>query len=607
MGKEGLEYVFEPLDEYKNKYKQLHLDNVKKYFQKLVEDAKINIEENQETINQLQKKETEKNHINKEISKLNFYKGVLIFLIIIIFGIEFIILRDFFNGRFMWYYILMFIGGVLGIIVFILLIRKNISPKIKSYKNITTKLQSVIDDLTNQSWQQVQPLNDLIYQKYLDEDLGFKLCMQTLPLIKFDTVFERKRLEQFVQNYDYKPKNNKNRSKLYVRSGEINGNPFYISEDLVHHLGTKTYYGSITITWEEEVYEDGEYKTVTRSETLTASVTKPCPYYYHDKYLVYANDAAPDLCFSRTETDVEEMSEKEIERRVSREIKNLEKKSQKAIAKGNNYTVMGHPEFEVLFGAQNRNNEVQFRLLFTPLARKQLLVLMKDKKYGYGDEFNFVKDHKINYLYPKHLKKFELTINPKYFWSNDYKEVENRFISYHVEMFRQIYFAFAPILAIPLYQQTKSQDFIYEESTHNSNLSYYEHEYVANNMSINELIHPLSSTKNILKTKIVKKNLESDIVEITAYGYRTVARVDYVTELGDDGEYHSIPVEWIEYIPVEKTSTIEIKHIKEEEMSTAEKIRKFIDELKNNKKLLEKEIYQKGSIIAYLLSESIKE
>jgi len=29
MGKEGLEYVFEPLDEYKNKYKQLHLDNVK--------------------------------------------------------------------------------------------------------------------------------------------------------------------------------------------------------------------------------------------------------------------------------------------------------------------------------------------------------------------------------------------------------------------------------------------------------------------------------------------------------------------------------------------------------------------------------------------------
>ena len=40
---------------------------------------------------------------------------------------------------------------------------------------------------------------------------------------------------------------------------------------------------------------------------------------------------------------------------------------------------MGHPEFEVLFGAQNRNNEVQFRLLFTPLARKQLLALMKDK------------------------------------------------------------------------------------------------------------------------------------------------------------------------------------------------------------------------------------
>ena len=69
---------------------------------------------------------------------------------------------------------------------------------------------------------------------------------------------------------------------------------------------------------------------------------------------------------------------------------------------------MGNSEFEVLFGATNRNNEVQFRLLFTPLAQKQLLGLMKDKEIAFGDDFNFIKRNKINIIIPDHLKKNQL-------------------------------------------------------------------------------------------------------------------------------------------------------------------------------------------------------
>ena len=62
-----------------------------------------------------------------------------------------------------------------------------------------------------------------------------------------------------------------------------------------------------------------------------------------------------------------------------RQLKKLEKKSRKSVNQGTNYTVFGNSEFEVLFGATNRNHEVQFRLLFTPLAQTELLKLMKEK------------------------------------------------------------------------------------------------------------------------------------------------------------------------------------------------------------------------------------
>lgn len=52
---------------------------------------------------------------------------------------------------------------------------------------------------------------------------------------------------------------------------------------------------------------------------------------------------------------------------------------------------MGDAEFDVLWGATDRDHEVEFRLLFTPLAKKQLLDLMKDKEIAYGDNFNFFK------------------------------------------------------------------------------------------------------------------------------------------------------------------------------------------------------------------------
>ena len=61
-----------------------------------------------------------------------------------------------------------------------------------------------------------------------------------------------------------------------------------------------------------------------------------------------------------------------------KEIKRLEKKSQKSITKVK-YTVMGNSEFE-FYSCDKRNNEVQFRLLFTPLLKKTITRTYEGKK-----------------------------------------------------------------------------------------------------------------------------------------------------------------------------------------------------------------------------------
>ena len=155
------------------------------------------------------------------------------------------------------------------------------------------------------------------------------------------------------------------------------------------------------------------------TQTLTAQVTKPFPYYYESPYLVYGNEAAPDLSFDRNDSNAENMSEKQIEKEVKREIKKLEKKSERSTMKGQDYTTMANSEFEVLFGAHNRDNEVQFRLLFTPLAQKQLLALIKDKTIVLAMILTLKNAKILILVYPEHLKNYCFKGHPSFFQGYD--------------------------------------------------------------------------------------------------------------------------------------------------------------------------------------------
>lgn len=48
---------------------------------------------------------------------------------------------------------------------------------------------------------------------------------------------------------------------------------------------------------------------------------------------------------------------------------------------------------------------------------------------------------------------------------------------------------------------------------------------------------------------------------MTAYSFDAIDRVDYVSVYGGDGRSHAVPVPWVEYVPVERTSEMALKRV----------------------------------------------
>jgi hypothetical protein len=587
-------YIDAPLAQYKSIYKDLHDQHVKEYFDDLVEKSKVDQAANKTLNDTIKKTDSERNNVKKQISKLSGLKGLLIFLSIVSIGATIYSIMQITQAGAETLYVLISVFGVALFVLFIFLIIKNINPKLKIAKELKATLDEKIRKMIEEAWQQMKPLNDLF--TYGISPILFE---KTIPFIDLDDMFDSKKLDYLINAYGFDQDHDKNRSTLYVKSGHIHGNPFFVCNDLVHTLGEKAYSGSITIRWTTTSVVNGRRVTNHHSQVLTATVNKPYPYYQEQPYLVYGNDAAPDLSFDREDSDAELMSEKQIDKMVDKQIKRLSKKSEKSISKGENYTVMGNSEFEVLFGAHNRDHEVQFRLLFTPLAQKQLLELMKDKEIGFGDDFDMSKRKKINYVFPEHLKNFKMDVQPSFFHGYDLEAMRTHFVDYNNAYFRNLYFAFAPLLAIPLYQQQKPHEYIYKD-LYDSYVNFYEHERVCNMLNETEFKHPLSQTRNILKTSVVKSEKNCDTIKVTAYGYRTENRVDYVTKLGGDGKMHTIPVHWIEYLPVDKDSEVQVNVVAEKEEETyRDKVYQLFENLKN-REIDQKDVAQIGMFIAYI-------
>lgn len=557
MGQET--HVYEPLNEYKHTYKNKHDENVKKYLNDLIEKSGINKEENRTTIKKINQLNSKLNMADKKLSRYKALRITMIILIVITLIASAFSIYKLVTQGYTLPYLLVSIFSLIMFILCIVLMFVKVNPIIKNIQQIISKLEDDIESKIEEGYVQLSSLNRLF-----DFGIAQKLFQQTLPIITMDRVFDSKRLDYLANKFMLNTEEDINTSTLAIQSGMINGNPFYFARDLVHELGEKVYTGQITISWTTS-YVDRNGKTQTRhhSQQLSASISKPYPYYAEQAYLIYGNEAAPKLSFERDFLHVERLSDKECEKHVNKQSKVLAKKERNAVTSNSNYTMVGNNEFEVLFNALDRSNEVEFRLLFSPLAQQQMVKLLRDKEIGYGDNFYMGKDGMINLVTPEHLINFDFQVDPKFYIHYDIDTIINRFVNYNNEYFKNLYFSFAPLLAIPLMQQQKPHEYIYKD-VYPSYLSYFEHEAACNKLDPSSLSHPNTATRTIIKTSISKKDKNSDVVNITAYSYKAIDRIEYVTKVGGDNLPHAIPVHWTEYIPVEQPNKVEVQVVQEE-------------------------------------------
>lgn len=545
------EMLLEPVRFYENTGKQRHEDHAKEAFEELLKRSGVNEEENRLTVKLYDEALARVDEVEKQIRKYKTAKTLLIILsvvggIMLLFSLLCLLAADVVTG------IILLLLGLAALIIPIVVIKKKIKPLLDSTARLLEQRQAEANELLDQARAQVAPLLALF-----TEDDTVRLIEKTVPDLEFDPRFTRSNEAFFINHHDFCDLATADTSILNTLSGRLAGNPFLFCRSTVCEMGTQTYHGTLTISW-TETYRDskGNRRTRRRTQVLHASVVKPKPFYHFNNHLCFGSQAAPDLSFSRDPQDTEELTEKQIEKKVKKGAKQLKKMTNEALSEGHSFQEMANTEFEVLFGALNRDHEVQFRLLFTPLAQRNMVELVSDKD-AYGDDFRFDKRRRFNIITSEHTQGWDLSTAPQNYYSHAVAEIREKFVSFNNEFFKKLFFDFAPLMSIPAYVEEPCAA-LDDIEDYDCNYTYYEHEVMANRIGQRKFAHERSATQAILKAGLAKKKGGGDLVSITAYSYAAENRVDFVPVMGGDGRLHSVPVHWVEYIPIEKTTDMTV-------------------------------------------------
>lgn len=542
--------ILEPLHLYNSELKEKHQQLTEDYFDKLVKHSGVDVDGNARLMSERKKAQSKLSDADKSLQKQKSLRGFVIFCVVALFLGALIAGFAIADPDLLFLRILLpiiFVGGAVGLIVVICCV---LNKKIAEGKSVVDKLKQQIANIEREAWAQMRPLN----VKY-DWNIPDELIYKTVPQIQLDKYFDEDKHDYFKHNFGLSVAGRKDVSVYCARSGNSLGNPFLLIRYYAQTMVPHTYTGTLTVSWtEHHTRSDGSHYTVTRTQTLVAHVTKPKPSYAYNTKLYYGNDAAPNLKFLRTPTVPKDADDKKIASMVKKGERQLEKKARKAVEEGSNFNKMANSEFEVLFGASNRDNETEFRLMFTPLAQQNMVALLRNKE-GYGDDFTFQKFGKENIIHSTHGASLDINANPAQFVNFDLAQAKKDFIKFNAEYFKSIYFDFAPLLSIPIYQQERPSS-PFGICTNHGNLGDFEMESVANYFNYKVFAPAGASTSQILKAVPVQADEKGCLADVTSYSFHGEERVDFVPEMAGDGHLYNVPVPWIEYIPVEKTTQV---------------------------------------------------
>ena len=589
------EELLEPLKLYNYELKYKHQDNIDAYFNNLTQESGVDIAANKITCDEYYAYLAEIEKIKRKLGGKKGLRGFLIFMTVLGFavGTVLILLAAFKQLPVPAAFIA---GGVFLILVSIFCIIMNstiLSKKIAILEEKNKVLQEKANEKLKIANEQMACLNCLY-----DWGIPAKLMSQTTPIIKTDLNFSPERYIHMVENYNMKPSNGNNVSTIFVQSGTMLNNPFVYERDYVQEMIGKVYTGSIVITWVTYSRDSkGNSYPVTHTQTLTATITRPAAHYFLDTALIFASEAAPKLSFSRSKGEGNSLQEKDLMKFETKWDKKLKKMQESKVK--TSFTPLSNSKFEGLFQAFDRDNEVEFRLLFTPLAQKNMISLLMSKK-PYGDDFRFIKKKMINVIRSDHAQHLDFDGNPYHFRTFDYEKAKSNFTNYNMNYFQGIFYDFAPILSIPLYQQHKEYVFT-PSGTYRAHTTAYEAEVLANFMDEQIFVPETCNTHIILKAEYVKSFGKADLYNMHSYGFRKEPRVEIVEKMGGDGHLHAVPVPWEEYIPVEdvhQTVIINVGGNRNDYIANKDRIIQLISDYALSSDI----IYQRG-----LLSFPVKE
>ncbi|MFV8476004.1 MAG1210 family protein [Mycoplasma sp. VS403A] len=369
--------------------------------------------------------------------------------------------------------------------------------------------------------------------------------------------------------------NKRNKSVRYVKSGVLNGFPFlYLSTKNMKYENV-TYRGTMQVTYLKtcKVTRNGSstVESYKYTETLVAYHTAPAPKYYVEDALYYYNDAAPSLSFIRTPNHADEFNKSQLNKFIKKQSKLFENEYKKAINKNTSFQpILGNLKFESLFNCLDRDNEAAYRLLFTPLAQKQYEKLLLTREFSDGDNFILNKQGNFHKLIKPQLSHVEAKVPFDQYiesfdnWGLGYNELKEGFIQAYRQGMESLYKALVPFMAIPLYLDRQNNHELVNNYTENIAVEQLEADInsIKSDFYRDTLRHEDSTGEQIYCVSNKNQNGNHVDYSITAYGHQEIPRVEYVTVKAGNGQKYQVPVEWIEYIEVEKT-TDESELIKE--------------------------------------------
>lgn len=536
--------IFNPLEDYEKRLKDAHAANAEALFQELETRSGINREENRATVAKYNAQRQKADALGKKAGR---YKALRVLTIIGMVLAVLVAIAMFANNT-----ILPGIGLIVIAAGLLILLLKKLNPLIKNLDQLFADEDTAAEKLLQICWQQVAPLNKL-FQPWD----GITVLEKTIPRFSFQPNLSALQEKDMLENYNFVPYQEDEQTVVDTLSGRYNGNPFLYERRRIHTMGLETYHGYKTIHW-TEFYTDskGRRRSRSRSQTLHATVTKPKPFYHTETKLHYGAQAGPDLSFSRQNMHLEDKSERAIDSMVRRGERKLQKKAEEALENNDSFMGMTNTEFDVLFDALDRDHEVQFRLLFTPLAQTNMVDLLRSET-GYGDDFDFYKRRRMNTIVTEHAQNAPLLLPVEDFRSHDYDQIRSRFLAGHAEYFKSIYFDFAPLLALPVYQERPVHS-LDPLPVDYQKYSVREYEVLANAMDLQQIAHEQTKTPVIFKAAHASTQEDTDTVRVTAHSYDSIPRVDVIPVHGGDGRVHGVPVPWQEYIPLEAHRKISI-------------------------------------------------